>query len=60
MEKHLLVTISDDPRMFHGLGFLTRFFSAFSASASSATFWPAILNSVTPSHNVTNAHVWVM
>jgi nucleotide-binding universal stress UspA family protein len=28
MEKHLLVTVSDDPRMFHGLNFLTRFFTA--------------------------------
>ncbi|MBF0482096.1 MAG: universal stress protein [Desulfovibrionaceae bacterium] len=52
MEKHLLVTISDDPRMFYGLNFLTRFFTAkdtlrltlLHIAAGAAAVWPEEMN----------------
>jgi nucleotide-binding universal stress UspA family protein len=52
MEKHLLVTVSDDPRMFYGLNFLTRFFTAkdnlrltlLHIAAQTAAVWPEEMN----------------
>jgi nucleotide-binding universal stress UspA family protein len=52
MERHLLVTISDNPGRFYGLGFLTRFFTVkdglrltlLHISAQAAAVWPEEMN----------------
>jgi len=58
MEKHLLVTISDDPHMFYGLNFLTRFFSSkdglrltlLHIAAQIAAVWPEEMNYESVTH----------
>ena len=63
MEKHLLVTVSDDPRMFHGLNFLTRFFSSkdnlrltlLHIAAQTAALWPEEMNYESITHRDSRA-----